>query len=78
LEQRVLYFISPILVEGADVATIPAPASPETNRALLNARWELTDTRIAAELARRGTLAEGDLTEEEIARIAVEMSVNAP
>ena len=44
----------------------------EVSRALLNAKWELTDARIATEVRRRGTLPEGDLTEEEIARIAVE------
>lgn len=44
-------------------------------RALLNAKWESTDARIAAEVRRRGTLPEGELTEEEIARIAVEMTV---
>ena len=56
----------------------PACTSPEASRALLNAKWELTATRIAAEVARRGTLAEGDLTEEEIARIAVEITADAP
>jgi hypothetical protein len=46
----------------------------EVSRALLNAKWELTDARIAAEVNRRGSLPVGDLTEEEIARIAVEMT----
>ncbi|MFL5384374.1 MAG: hypothetical protein ACJ8GN_17775 [Longimicrobiaceae bacterium] len=46
----------------------------EVSRALLSAKWELTDARIAAEVSRRGSLPVGDLTEEEIARIAVEMT----
>ena len=60
------------------MSTIPPDTSPEARRALLNARWELTDRRIVAEVAQRGTLAQTDLTEEEIARIAVEMSVDLP
>jgi hypothetical protein len=42
-------------------------------RALLNARWALTDVRIADEVRTRGTLPEGYLTEDEIARVAVAM-----
>jgi len=52
-------------------------AISEVSRALLNAKWELTDARIAAEVARRGTLPSHDLTEEEIAGIALEMSGEA-
>lgn len=47
---------------------------PTISGALLNAKWEMADARIAAEVRRRGTLPEGDLTEEEITRIAVEMT----
>jgi len=50
--------------------------SSEANRAALNTRWELTDARIAAEVARHGRPTRGDLTEDEIARIAVEMSAD--
>ena len=60
------------------MSTIPPDTTPEARRALLNAKWELTDRRIVAEVAERGTLAQTDLTEEEIARIAVEMSVDPP
>jgi len=52
-------------------------AISEVSRALLNAKWELTDARIAAEVARRGTLPARNLTEEEIAGIALEMSGEA-
>jgi hypothetical protein len=53
--------------------------SPEANRAALNTRWELTDARIAAAVAARHEgLTQDDLTEDEIARIAVEMSTDAP
>jgi|tagenome__1003787_1003787.scaffolds.fasta_scaffold20967414_5 hypothetical protein len=50
-------------------------AISEVSRALLNAKWELTDARIVAEVSRRGSLPAHDLTEEEIAAIAVAMSV---
>jgi hypothetical protein len=48
----------------------------EVSRALLNAKWALTDTRIADEVRRRGSLPEGDLSEDEIARIAVTMTAD--
>ena len=54
----------------------PPDISPEARRAHLNARWEVTTRRIATEVTARGTLAQTDLTEEEIARTAVEMSVD--
>jgi hypothetical protein len=44
--------------------------SPESKKK----KWELTDARIVAEVRQRGTLPEGELMEEEIARIAVEMT----
>jgi hypothetical protein len=49
-------------------------AISEVSRALLNAKWELTDARIAAEVARRGSLPRHDLTEDEIAAVAVAMA----
>ena len=51
--------------------------SSEANRAALNTRWELTDARIAAAVARHEGLTQDDMTEDEIARIAVEMSTDA-
>jgi hypothetical protein len=42
-------------------------------RALLNVRWALTDARVANEVRKRGSLPEGHLSEDEIARIAVAM-----
>jgi hypothetical protein len=51
-------------------------AISEVSRALLNAKWELTDARIAAEVAARGSLPEGDLSEDEIAAIAVAMTAD--
>ena len=44
------------------------------SRALLNAKWELIDARLIAEVRERGSLPEGDLSEDEIARIAVAMT----
>lgn len=49
-------------------------AIAEVSRALLNAKWEVVDARILREARERGTLPEGDLSEEEIAQIAVEMA----
>lgn len=46
-------------------------AIAQVSRALLNARWEITDARVAREVRERGSLPAGDLSEEEIARIAV-------
>src|SRR6185436_2424688 len=51
-------------------------AVTEVSRALLNAKWALTDARIADEVRKRGSLPEGDLSEDEIARIAVEMTTD--
>jgi hypothetical protein len=42
----------------------------------LNATWELTDRRIVAEVVQRGTLAQTHLTEDDIARIALEMTAD--
>jgi len=47
------------------------------SRAPLNVRWALTDIRIADEVRKRGSLPEGDLTEDEIARVAVAMVANS-
>jgi len=52
-------------------------AITEVSRALLNAKWDLTDARIADEVRKRGSLPDGDLSEDEIARIAVAMTVGA-
>ena len=52
-------------------------AISEVSRALLNAKWDLLDTRIAEEVRSRGSLPAGDLTEDEIARIAVEITDRA-
>lgn len=54
--------------------TVPERAGAEVTRAFLNARWELVDARVLREARERGTLPEGDLSEEDIARIAVEMA----
>jgi hypothetical protein len=51
-------------------------AITEVSRALLNAKWALTDARIADEVRKRGSLPEGDLSEDEIARIAVAMTAD--
>src|SRR3954447_4634635 len=53
-------------------------AISEVSRALLNAKWELTDARIVAEVSRRGSLPAHDLTEEEIAAFEVARSVGTP
>jgi hypothetical protein len=47
-------------------------------RALLNMRWALTNARIANEVRKRGSLPKGRLSEDEIARIAVAMTTDAP
>ncbi len=47
---------------------------PELGRVLLSARWELLSEEIDREIEERGSLPEGELTEEEIARIAVQMT----
>lgn len=49
----------------------------EVSRALLNAKWDLTSVRLRAEARARGSLPEGDLSEDEIARIAIEMTKDA-
>ena len=49
-------------------------AITEVSRALLNAKWEITDVRVAREIRERGTLQERDLSEDEIARLAVELT----
>jgi hypothetical protein len=46
-------------------------------RALLNVKWVLTDTRVASEVRKRGSLPEGHLSEDEIERIAVAMTSDA-
>jgi hypothetical protein len=46
----------------------------EGSRALLNAKWEITSQRIREAVAERGTLPAGELSEEEIADIAVQMT----
>ncbi|HKP76638.1 MAG TPA: hypothetical protein VJT67_14005 [Longimicrobiaceae bacterium] len=52
-------------------------AITEVSRALLNAKWDLLDTRVAEEVRARGLLPDGDLSEEEIGRIAVEITDRA-
>jgi hypothetical protein len=49
-------------------------AIAQVSRALLNARWEITDAQVARAVREHGSLPAGDLSEEEIARIAVEMT----
>lgn len=49
-------------------------ADTSDSRACLNARWELTDARIAQAVREHGFLPAEDLSEEEIASIAVEMT----
>ncbi|HEV2148536.1 MAG TPA: hypothetical protein VGR37_14125 [Longimicrobiaceae bacterium] len=49
----------------------------EVSRALLNAKWEITSTRLIQEVRERGDLPEGDLSEEEIARLAVDLASRA-
>ena len=44
----------------------------EVTRSLLNAKWELADARLAMRVRERGGLPQGELTEEGIARLAVE------
>ncbi|HEV7589789.1 MAG TPA: hypothetical protein VGO40_16860 [Longimicrobium sp.] len=58
------------------MSKIRPDTSPEARRALLNATWELTDRRIVAEVVQRGTLAQTHLTEDDIARIALEMTAD--
>lgn len=45
---------------------------PELGRVLLSARWDLLSERIDSEIEERGQLPEGEMNEEEIARVAVE------
>ena len=52
-------------------------AITEVSRALLNAKWALTDARIADEVRKRGSLPEGDLSEDEIAHLAVAMTADS-
>lgn len=47
-------------------------AIAEVSRALLNAKWEVTSARVVLEVRERGTLPERDLTEDEIAELAVQ------
>jgi hypothetical protein len=49
-------------------------ALSEVSRALLNAKWEITTERIREAVRERGTLPTGDLSEEEIAQIAIDMT----
>ncbi|HET6232458.1 MAG TPA: hypothetical protein VFE05_20450 [Longimicrobiaceae bacterium] len=49
-------------------------AIAQMSRALLNVRWEITDERMARAVQKKGSLPAADLSEEEIARIAVEMT----
>ena len=49
-------------------------AIAEVSRALLNAKWEITSARLVEEARERGTLAGGALSEDEIARIAVDLT----
>lgn len=44
------------------------------SRARLNARWELADAQVARAVREHGSLPAEDLSEEEIASIAVEMT----
>ena len=46
----------------------------QVSRALLNARWEITDAQVTRAVREHGSLPSGDLSEEEIAGIAVEMT----
>ncbi|CAN5572364.1 hypothetical protein BH24GEM3_BH24GEM3_25980 [soil metagenome] len=46
----------------------------ELGRVLLSARWELLSEQVDREIEERGSLPEGELSEAEIARIAVEMT----
>ena len=48
----------------------------EVTRALLNARWDLLDSRIAVHVRERGSLPDRALSEEEMARIAIEMTAD--
>lgn len=50
----------------------------EMGRALLSARWDVLSGTIDREIASRGELPEGELSEEEIAKIAVEMTSRPP
>lgn len=45
---------------------------PELGRVLLSARWDPLSERIDREIEERGQLPDGEMSEEEIARIAVE------
>lgn len=46
----------------------------EVTRSLLHAKWELADARLAKRVRERGGLPQGELTEEGIARLAVEVT----
>lgn len=47
---------------------------PELGRVLLSARWDLLSEQIDREIERHGRLPEGELTEKEMAKIAVGMT----
>lgn len=49
----------------------------EVSRALLNAKWDLASIRLRAEVQARGSLPQGEISEDEIARIAIEMTKDA-
>lgn len=64
-------------IRAADAESHPGildRAIARVSRALLNARWEITDARAARAVRERGSLPTAALSEEEIARIAVEMT----
>lgn len=49
-------------------------AVSEVSRALLNAKWEITSDRVREFVAQRGALPVEELSEEEIADIAIRMT----
>lgn len=62
---------------AADAETDPGLAErvmSDVARVLLDWKWRLLDERVAEEGRRRSTLPEGELDEDEIAELAVELS----
>ena len=67
-------FLEICAAEAESHSGILERAIAQVSRALLNVRWEMTDARVLRAVREQGSLPAGDLSEEEIARIAVEMT----
>jgi len=67
-------FLEVVAAEEELGAGILERAMAEVSRALLSAKWEISDARLRLEIAEQTDLPEDELSEEEIAEIAVRMT----